>query len=200
MENIFTNIYETKLWGNNNNTNYSGGSGWGSDVSYNEYAYIPFLRNFINNKNINKIVDLGCGDFRCGPLIYNDLNILYTGYDTYKKLVDYNSNEYLPPKYTFIHLDFFNNKENIVNGDLCILKDVLQHWSVENIYIFLDYLVENKKFKYILISNHSGQTENNLNIIDGDFRPLNCELLPLKKYNCLKLYNYNYNEVSLIEV
>jgi DNA repair protein RadD len=37
-----------------------------------------------------------------------------------------------------------------MDGDLCILKDVLQHWSTENIVTLLDYLVSNKKFKYLV--------------------------------------------------
>jgi hypothetical protein len=44
----------------------------------------------INDNNIKNIVDLGCGDFICGKIIYDDLDILYTGYDTYKKVVDSN--------------------------------------------------------------------------------------------------------------
>jgi FkbM family methyltransferase len=35
MEEIFTNIYQTKLWGDNKNTEYNGSSGSGSDINYN---------------------------------------------------------------------------------------------------------------------------------------------------------------------
>jgi hypothetical protein len=54
------------------------------------------------------------------------------------------------------------------------------HWSLDNIYNFLDYLVENKKFKYIVISNCCNQTENNTTISDGEWRQLSCNFLPLK--------------------
>jgi len=144
MEQCFTNVYENNLWGNNNNSEYNGSSGPGSSLNYNTYTYVPFLKKFITDNNIKNIVDLGCGDFICGKLIYDNLDILYTGYDTYKKVIDYNSTNHLLPKYSFIHLDFCNNKENIINGELCILKDVIQHWSLDNIYTFLDYLVEKK--------------------------------------------------------
>jgi hypothetical protein len=198
MEQTFTNIYETKYWGNNNNTEYHGSSGEGSFIEYNKDTYVPFLKKFITDNNIKTIVDLGSGDFKCGKLIYDDLDIMYTGYDVYKKVVDYNSKQNSKSKYSFIHLDFCNNKENIVNGDLCILKDVIQHWSLGCIYTFLDYLVEHKKFKYILICNCCGQTHHNTDINDGEGRPLSCEYLPLKKYNPTKLYNYNTKEVSVI--
>jgi hypothetical protein len=198
MEDVFTNVYENKCWGDDNNVDYNGSSGPGSDIDYNKDSYIPFLKTFITNNNIKHIVDLGCGDFRCGKLIYDNLDIVYTGYDAYAKLVEYNSNQYPLPKYTFIHLDFCNNKEYISNGDLCILKDVIQHWSLDNIYTFLDYLVEQKKFKYILICNCCFQQEDNTDIKNGEFRPLSCEYFPLKKYNSIKLYNYNSKEVSII--
>jgi hypothetical protein len=158
------------------------------------------LKKVITDNNIKNVVDLGCGDFRCGKLIYDDLDVSYTGYDAYKKVIDYNSSQCALPKYSFIHLDFCNNKSSIINGDMCILKDVIQHWSLDNIYTFLDYLVENKKFKYILICNCCNQPRDNTNITNGDFRPLSCEYLPLKKYNPRKLYNYKSKEVCVIEV
>jgi len=200
MEQVFTNIYENSHWGNNNNNEYNGGSGPGSDINFNKDTYVPFLKKFITDNNIKTIIDLGCGDFKCGKLIYDDLDIVFTGYDAYKKIIDYNSINHSLPKYSFIHLDFCNNKENVINGDLCILKDVLQHWSLHTIYTFLDYLVEFKKFKYILICNCSNQTQDDIDIKNGEWRQLSCEYFPLKKYNPTKLYNYHSKEVSLIEI
>ena len=200
MEKVFTNIYENEYWGNNMNNEYSGSSGGGSEIEYNANSYVPFLKNIITNNNIKNVIDLGCGYFKCGKLIYDNLDILYTGYDTYKKIINYNSTQYSKPKYSFIHLDFYNNKENIINGDLCILKDVIQHWCLDNIYTFLDYLITTKKFKYILICNCCNQTQDNTDIKNGEWRELSCDYLPLKKYNPVKLYNYNTKEVSIIKV
>ena len=70
MEQTFTNIYETNAWGNNQNVEYSGSSGDGSLIEYNKDTYVPFLKKFITDNNIKTIVDLGCGDFQCGKLIY----------------------------------------------------------------------------------------------------------------------------------
>jgi len=200
---MFTWIYENNYWGNNQNSEYKGSSGVGSFLEHNQNTYIPFLKQFITDNNIRNIVDLGCGDFACGKLIYDDLDILYTGFDAYKKVIDYNSTQFSLPKYSFLHLDFFYKKEDIVNGDLCILKDVLMHWSVEEINIFLDYLVDSKKFKYILICNCCSQKEDNVNITTGDWRELSCDYFPLKKYHPRKLYNFLSNvekEVSVIEI
>jgi hypothetical protein len=197
MEQIFTNVYECKLWGDNNATQYNGSSGVGSKLDYNKDTYIPFLKKFITDNNIKHVTDLGCGDFICGKLIYDDLDVSYTGYDTYKKIVDYNSQN-SSSKYSFKHLDFYNNKEKIT-GELCILKDVIQHWSLDNIYTFLDYLVKNKSFKYILICNCCDQSQDNTDITNGGFRYLSCDYFPLKKYNPRKIYNYHSKEICIIE-
>lgn len=199
MNDFFTNLYEKNTWGNNTNPEYSGSSGNGSFIEFNKNTYVPFLKKFIINHNIKNVVDFGCGDFKCGKLIYDDLDIIYTGYDTYKKIVDYNLKQHSLPKYSFIHLDFYNKRESIINGELCILKDVIQHWKMDEIYNFLDYLVENKLFKYILICNCCNQTVDNPNN-DKRFTPLSIKFFPLKKYNPVKLYNYRSKEVSLISV
>jgi len=199
MEKSFTYVYENNEWGNNKNTSYNGSSGEGSTVEFNKDTYVPFLKKFIIDNNIKTVNDLGCGDFLCGRLIYDDLDVSYTGYDTYKKIVDYNTKNNPSPKYTFVHLDFFNNKEAIKNCDLCILKDVIQHWSCESIYIFLDYLINYKNIKYILLCNDFNQTHDNQDTINGGYRPLNLKYYPLKKYDPIKIYKYNYKEIYLIE-
>jgi SAM-dependent methyltransferase len=197
MELYFTDIYENRVWGDNKHKEYNGGSGGGSEIYYNLNTYVPFLKKFILENDIKTVVDLGCGDFKCGTFIYQDLEVSYTGYDTYKKMVDYNIKSH--PKYRFEHLDFFNHKEQIVSGDLCILKDVVQHWKMDEIYTFLDYLVESKKFKYILLCNCCDQkTDDPEN--EGRSTPLSIHFYPLKKYNPIKLYNYHTKEVSVISL
>ena len=198
MESTFTNIYEHRFWGDNGVAGYNGSSGSGSNVDQNKDTYVPVLQNFIIENGVKTVVDLGCGDFKCGPFIYEDLDVLYTGYDAYRKLVDYNSSKHSAPKYTFKHLDFCYNKESIESADLCVLKDVIQHWPLANIYEFLDYLVETKKFKYILLCNCCAQTTDDTDIRTGQWRPLSCHFLPLKKYNPVMIYNYGSKEVSVI--
>ena len=197
MESIFTDIYENNTWGSDRETLYNGSSGGGSEIEYNQSVYIPFIKNFINENNIKTVVDLGCGNFKCGPSIYEDLDITYTGYDTYKKIIEYNSQKNKMPKYTFLNLDFYNNKKSIVTADLCIIKDVLQHWNMDEIFTFLDYLVEAKIFKYIIICNCSYQIVDNPTN-DKRATALSIEYLPLKKYNPIKICNYNTKEISLI--
>jgi hypothetical protein len=199
MNQTFTEVYENGLWGDNKNSNYSGSSGPGSSIDYNLKSYIPYLRKFIQKNEIKNVVDLGCGDFRCGPVIYDDLtdDVSYTGYDTYKKVVENNNKNYENnnSRFNFIHLDFFTKREEIIGGDLCIIKDVIQHWCLKDIYTFLDYLVSSKKFKYILVCNCCYQTKHDTDIVNGNFRPLNSNYYPLKKYNFITQFKYDTKEV-----
>jgi hypothetical protein len=199
MEDIFTHIYENHKWGDNQCTEYKGSSGPGSEIEYNQ-AYIQFLKTFILDHTIKSVVDLGCGDFRYGVSIYEDLEVRYTGYDAYQKMVKCHASHYDSPKYTFRHLEFSNHVDKIESGDLCILKDVLQHWRLEKIYLFLDALIESKKFKYILICNCCYQSKDNTTIRSGDFHFLSCDYLPLKKYNPVKVFHYHSKEVCIIDL
>lgn len=201
MEKSFTNVYETCFWGSNNNDKYTGSSGPGSELEYNKDEYIPFIKNWIDNNNIKSVVDLGCGDFKCGKSIYDDLNVEYTGYDVYKKIIDYHNTNHNDKKYNFIHLDILGDKEHIKCADLCILKDVLQHWKLQDIYTFLDYIIENKKFKYVLICNCCNQMTDDIELnTTGHWRQLSCDCLPLKKYKPKKLLNFKTKEISIIYI
>jgi len=194
----FTAIYEDKIW--NELDNYTTNSGDGSDLKYNINTFIPFLKDFILKNGIKSVTDLGCGDFICGPYIYDDLNVRYYGYDIYSKIIENNIlNFESNPKYNFFEFDIFNEWQNIIPTDLCIIKDVLQHWRLEDIYTFLDNILESKKFKYILICNCCDQIKDNPDLlITGGFRPLSADFFPLKRYNAKILLKYNTKEVSLI--
>ena len=39
---------KVKLWGNNNNAEYNGSSGLGSEIYYNKDTYVPFLKKLSN--------------------------------------------------------------------------------------------------------------------------------------------------------
>jgi len=193
----FTAIYEDNIW--NELDNYTSNSGDGSDLNYNIYTFIPFFKDFILKNNIHSVTDLGCGDFVCGPHIYDDLELKYYGYDTYSKIIEKNNSIHNDSKYSFTQLDIFNEWKNIISTDLCIIKDVLQHWRLADIYTFLDNIMISKKFKYIIICNCCDQIKDNPDLlITGGFRPLSASFFPLKRYSAKIIFRYNTKEVSLI--
>jgi hypothetical protein len=136
------------------------GTGSENDIINKQY-YIPFLKHFINNNNIKSVVDLGCGTFNLGESIYNDLNVHYTGYDVQKDVVKSNRKNFSRyensdiKSYNFEYINLYNKKciDNMFKADLCVIKDVLQHWSTEKVMEFLNSLLSKKKFNHILIIN-----------------------------------------------
>ena len=199
---IFTEIYNNNTWGTNICDEYKGNSGGGSNPIINITTYVPFLQNFIKNNYILSVVDLGCGDFRVSKEIYSKLQYInYCGYDIYTDMIKCHKMNIIGSNFTFECMDFYKYKENIHCGDLCILKDVLQHWKNEDIYCFLDYLITSKKFKYILICNCGNQTVDHNDILEtGKWRELSCDYFPLKKYNPKVVYKYSTKEVCLIDI
>jgi len=183
---IFSYIYEINGWGNDQNALYKGSSGEGSTIENNIHTWVPFLRKFIYENEIHSVTDLGCGSFVFGKYIYDDINIQYQGYDAYEEFKEI----YAYSKYKFKCMDFFMHKEEIAPADLCILKDVLCHWTITDITSFLDYLMETNKFKYILICNGSAQKIDNDDILTGQWRALSATMFPLKKYRPEILYTY----------
>lgn len=196
---VFTDIYERNVWGQNssNNNSYKGTSGDGSTISYNINTYIPFIKKFLKKKDIKTVVDLGCGDWQSSHLIYNDINITYYGYDAYEKVCINNNKNF--PQYTFTHLDFVKDKNLLKNADLCIIKDVLQHLCNKDIVDLLQYIITNKKYKYIIITNCCRQMFDNQDVVNGDFRKLTANLNPLKQFNPKIIGNYGTKEISLID-
>ena len=69
---------------------------------------------------------------------------------------------------------------------------------VKDINNLLQYLVNSKKYKYIMICNCCNQTNDNQEINNGEWRPLTVSKKPLNNYNATIIYKYFTKEVSLI--
>jgi len=171
-------------------TNCSYSSGSGSDLHINKKQYIPFLQTFIIENKIKTVVELGCGTFNIGPDIYRNLNIIYFGYDVQDETIKQNQEtyKYFFKKYNFFTANLLNEKSlnALEPADLCIIKDVIQHWPTEYIEPFLDYLIASGKYNYILIVNcydTSGESRPRKNIKFAEFDYLSFNSEPLNKYN-----------------
>lgn len=206
---IFTAIYENKALGNDGNHYYTGSSGTGCTYEYNRDEFVPFLRKFIIDNQIKTVVDLGCGNLGYDRKLYGELAIKsYHGYDVYDRVQEHNRRFTNHKKYHFYTMDFLVHREEIMPGDLCIIKDVLQHWLLEDIVTLMDYLVASRKFKYIMIINCYPQPPADWcgdmrrewpAFKTGDWRKISCKYLPLSKYNPKPVFYYKTKEVSIIQ-
>ena len=142
-EEIFSEIYRKKLWGGDGRDFYSGR---GSE-HFNTEIYRKYLQDFIRQRNITSVVDVGCGDFQLGSLI-NWQNVEYTGIDVVGELIKKNNEFYSTKNIKFIRRDVLC--DNLPSADLCLMRQVLQHFCNEDIRKVLPKL---QKYKYVLITD-----------------------------------------------
>lgn len=168
---VFTKIYEKKVWGK-----------WsGPEVPKDEqgrHPFIDYLQEFISTHNISTIIDMGCG---YGELL-KDLNLpehtTYLGLDIVDSVIAYNKLHYERSNVVY---DTVNDVKDLskYKGDLLILKDVIQHWSIDKIIYAKDHILPN--FRYAIIVNNiyfPNLGPVNSEIKTGNSRPLNLEISP----------------------
>lgn len=148
-EAIFTEIYEKKLWGEAaDGRKYCSGEG---TIDENVALYIKALQNFIQQKNIQRIFEIGCGDFSIMSKILSPYSqISYTGADIVKNVINHLKKSYANEQIQFIHMNAVEHN-NYPPADLCIIRQVLQHLSNQQI---LSILQKIKCYQYVLITEH----------------------------------------------
>jgi hypothetical protein len=144
VEQTFETVYKRNLWGGADGEFYSG---QGSDPEVTA-SYCRFVRRFIQERNIKSVVDLGCGDFRVGQNLVVP-GTVYTGIDIVPDLIERNTREFAAPNVSFRVINAIH--ETPPPADLCLIRQVLQHLSNEQI---LAVLRNCSGFRYLLVSEH----------------------------------------------
>src|SRR5689334_13257574 len=132
------------------------------------------LQNFLRDRQIRSVVDLGCGDWQFSQYI-DWSGIQYTGVDLVPSVVEQNQARFAKSNVRFQLYD--GDFSRLPRADLLIAKDVLQHWSNKTVHEFLPTL---QRYPYSLITNcinPRGPTRN-IDIPDGGYRYLDLRLPP----------------------
>jgi hypothetical protein len=164
------------------------GSGPGSNPDKNK-EYLWLLHKIIDyTPNIKTIVDIGCGDWQ----LMKDFNLTkkYVGVDVSQIVIDKNKS-----LYTKQNVDFVCSNcvlDELPDGDLCIIKDVLQHLPNKDVHKVLNKL---KKYKYCLMTNDYTD-KNGGDIHIGEWRPINVLLSPFN-VDGITITGYNGKHVVL---
>lgn len=183
VEEAFTIIYRDGWWGQNSWGENS--SGEGSTLTNTE-AYRACLQQLLGDKNIQSVVDLGCGDWEFSQAINWD-GIRYLGLDVVKSVIEKNQKKFTQPNISFIQID--GTQSPLPPADLLICKDVLQHLSNEDVWEIVNQF---PKFKYCLITNDvdpDSLSSSNPQIPRGHLRPLDLTQPPFCLTGC-KLLTY----------
>ena len=170
VEQTFETIYKNNLWGGPPGDFYSG---TGSDAAIAD-PYCNYVRQFIQENNIKSIVDLGCGDFRVGRRLVVQ-NTSYVGIDVVSSLIERNTREFGSEGIRFQTLNAIDQVPPA--GDLCLVRQVLQHLSNEQI---MRVLRNCGSFRYLIVSEHAilrNPCPKNADKVHGhDTRPSGIEL------------------------
>jgi 2-polyprenyl-3-methyl-5-hydroxy-6-metoxy-1,4-benzoquinol methylase len=143
---VFSEIYAKKEWSEDPETNeFSSGSG--SGVEYTR-RYCECISDFIASNRTKAVVDLGCGDFRVGRQIARP-EISYTGVDLVPNLIEHNQKMFGTSHIRFQVGDLTNGE--LPDGDLCLIRQVLQHLSNHEIVTALEKC---EKYRYVIITEH----------------------------------------------
>jgi hypothetical protein len=115
-----------------------------------QYAvpYTSVLKEFIVCRDVKKIVDLGCGDFSVAKTLAT-ADIRYLGVDIVPELIERNRRIYSQGNINFKCMNII--EDELPDGDLCLLRQVLQHLSNAQI---LSVLSRVKKYRYVVITEH----------------------------------------------
>ena len=142
---IFSEIYEANRWGGEKG-HFSSGSG--STIEHAE-RYASVIRGFIREHGVRRVVDLGCGDFRIGARLVDGIDISYTGIDVVPGLIEDNRRQYGGERVRFECLDI--TEDALPDGDLCLIRQVLQHLSNDQIGRILRKL---DKYRFVIVTEH----------------------------------------------
>ncbi|MDQ2842808.1 MAG: class I SAM-dependent methyltransferase [Acidobacteriota bacterium] len=141
----FSVIYRDRIFGDAPGEQFYSGDG-----STGRFAdsYCELIADIVREKEIRSIVDLGCGDFRIGarlaPLVSE-----YRGIDIVPDLIEHNRREYGSDRISFDCLDIV--EDQLPPGDLCLVRQVLQHLSNQEISAVLR---KTRAYKRILITEN----------------------------------------------
>lgn len=119
---IFEDIYSKGKWGG-----AGPGEGSGSDVRV-AGSYIDYVNGFLHDHpEIQRIVDIGCGDFRVARHFNLGDGQRYVGTDIVASLVERHQYRYGSDRITFQQLDAA--ADPLPDADLYLVRQVLQHLS-----------------------------------------------------------------------
>lgn len=173
-------VYEMKLWGDNNTDFYSG---IGSHSPELVNPYIEVVSSFLKNFDHPLIVcDLGCGDFNVGKELVQYTN-KYIAVDIVSDLIIHNRKNFKLENLEFRCLDIA--VDDLPKGDSVLLRQVLQHLSNAEVHSIVEKLYG---FKYVIVTEHlpNGYFSPNKDIISG-------QGIRLKKQSGLNLLEPPFN-------
>jgi hypothetical protein len=146
-EQVFTSIYSNNRWGGASGTFCSGDGSHETAIVAPYVAKVTAELDRIGGTSMT-VVDLGCGDYSVGRQLSPSCG-RYIGVDIVKPLVTHNQATFGSPRVSFQHASIV--VDSLPDGDICFVRQVLQHLSNDQIIAVLPKL---GKFRWCFITEH----------------------------------------------
>jgi hypothetical protein len=146
-EEVFTKIYSTNRWGGERGVFCSGAGSHETGIVSPYVCKVTAELDRIGASSMTA-VDLGCGDYSVGRQLSSACG-RYVGVDIVKDLVAHNQALFGRHNVSFRHVNIV--EEPLPEGDICFLRQVLQHLSNDQIAAVLPKL---EQFTWCFITEH----------------------------------------------
>jgi len=166
-EQVFTQLYQGHGW-----LHQESASGPGSTLEETETLRQELPRLF-NAFKISTVLDLPCGDLNWIQQVPLRVD-RYIGADIVQALIEANQRRYADQTRTFLKLDLL--VDDLPPSDLVLCRDCLPHLDYHDIFKALKNLARSE-ITYLLATTYT-RLDFNLNIVTGQWRPLNFLLAP----------------------
>jgi len=146
----FQDAYGRGQWGQESGTAFFSGAGSRGACAN---IYVACISRIIDSRSRDSdrplcVVDLGCGDFSVGrQLLKRTANMTYIGCDIVPELVETHTATVKDPRASFRTLDIV--MDDLPDGDICLVREVLQHLCNADIHRVLAKL---GKYKDVYIT------------------------------------------------
>jgi hypothetical protein len=163
---VFTEHYRRNGWGSPESV-----SGEGSTLEQTA-AIRAALPRLVEDLRIKTMLDIPCGDFNWMRLL--DLPLQYTGADIVAEIVRENQRRFASDTRQFKVLDVVADR--LPSADLIFCRDCFFHFSYEHIFKAISN-IKRSGAKYLLTTTNTRLAKNR-NIVTGEWRRLNLQVLP----------------------
>jgi hypothetical protein len=163
---IFTDIYRGNKWVGTDSVSGPGSGLWRTRIVRNK------LTNLCRCFAVRSMLDIPCGDFHWMKHVDLD-GVDYTGADIVADLIRANG-QYEAPNIRFLKLNLIEDR--LPKVDLVFCRDCLVHLSFRDALAALHAICSSGS-TYLLTTTFTSRPRN-CNIVTGQWRPLNLEVLP----------------------
>jgi len=143
-QDVFREIYEKRLWGGGPALFSSGAGSTPAEAQ----IYAEAVGQFLTEKGVTSVVDVGCGNFTVGALLQRD-GLGYVGIDLVDELVSHNQRHYGSPYTRFLCLDAVTVP--LPEAEVALVRQVMQHLSNAEIMSMLANL---RRYRYVIVTEH----------------------------------------------